>query len=310
MDKLKYNTPSLVGQKHEKTIGYRLRLANGHEWNLLSSEEVTPWLQKLAGIMQLKTHELNGSPKLIFHLRGEDLDPTLRQGLPKKGWKEHDIKSVKFWFHPKHQDVICEIGDDETHELSVIRMWQALAPIYRKVQEDGGFPFHCGFVAKDGKGVLLAAPGNTGKSTCCRRIPSPWEAMSDDEAVIVLNDKKEYMAHPFPTWSNFLWKRDEGDFRMDWNSEKAIPLKAIFFLEQSEVESVETVGQGQAAIFMNESATQVCRRSWRKLDPDVEKRLKRKIFENACEMAKAIPAYILKVSLNGKFWEKIEEVLA
>ncbi len=33
------------------------------------------------------------------------------------------------------------------------------------------------------------------------------------------------------------------------------------------------------------------------------------IFDNAVSIARDIPAYILRVSLQGRFWEKIEEVL-
>jgi hypothetical protein len=31
--------------------------------------------------------------------------------------------------------------------------------------------------------------------------------------------------------------------------------------------------------------------------------------DNACAMAQAIPCYILRVSLTGKFWQEIEKVL-
>ena len=37
---------------------------------------------------------------------------------------------------------------------------------------------------------------------------------------------------------------------------------------------------------------------------------KKLIFGNACELAKHIPCYILRVHITGKFWQKIEKVLA
>jgi hypothetical protein len=33
------------------------------------------------------------------------------------------------------------------------------------------------------------------------------------------------------------------------------------------------------------------------------------LFNNACELAKAVPAYILRVSLEGRFWEEMEKVI-
>jgi hypothetical protein len=37
--------------------------------------------------------------------------------------------------------------------------------------------------------------------------------------------------------------------------------------------------------------------------------LRKNLFENSCRLAKAVPAFRLKASLKGRFWEKIEEVL-
>jgi hypothetical protein len=36
---------------------------------------------------------------------------------------------------------------------------------------------------------------------------------------------------------------------------------------------------------------------------------KTKLFENATELAKAVPAFRLQVSLEGRFWEEMEKVL-
>ena len=47
----------------------------------------------------------------------------------------------------------------------------------------------------------------------------------------------------------------------------------------------------------------------RKTDKETKSSHLSKIFLNACRIAKKIPTYKLKVSLNGRFWEKIEETL-
>ena len=39
-----------------------------------------------------------------------------------------------------------------------------------------------------------------------------------------------------------------------------------------------------------------------------ELRLER--FENICALAKTVPGYRLHMSLNGTFWQKIEEILS
>jgi len=46
------------------------------------------------------------------------------------------------------------------------------------------------------------------------------------------------------------------------------------------------------------------------MNHDEEKLLKKNLIDNACQLARAIPVFKLQVSLNGKFWEEIQNVLA
>ena len=156
-----------------------------------------------------------------------------------------------------------------------------------------------------GQGFLLVASGGKGKSTCCRRLPDDWRPLCDDEALVVLNEEKNYQAHPFPTWSDHLWQRSDNT----WNVEYSVPLMGIFFLEQSEADAVEPLGEGRAAVLMTESAAQICEKFWRNLAEEDQKKHRTELFDNACEMAQRIPAYRLKMSLEGRFWEKMEEVI-
>ena len=34
------------------------------------------------------------------------------------------------------------------------------------------------------------------------------------------------------------------------------------------------------------------------------------LFDNACNLVREVPSYILRVSLTGEFWKLIEEVVA
>jgi SynChlorMet cassette protein ScmC len=152
---------------------------------------------------------------------------------------------------------------------------------------------------------LLVASGGTGKSTCCERLPDDWLPLSDDESLVVLKEAKKYQAHPFPTWSDYLFKRN----KKTWNVQYSVPLSGIFFLEQAEDDHVESVGEGTAAVLMTESATQICEKFWRNLGQEDQKEHRTELFDNACEMAKNIPGYRLSVSKDGRFWEKMEEVI-
>lgn len=316
--------------------GYCLRLANGQGWHIIATEGVRSWVEKLTSIMELKWCVENGYPRIIFHKMDSgkegygklirSMEPSIAEGLPRSGWKAHDLmslqlwslnngpgdgwrvqnlRSLQLWSHCDVPDVFFEVRAERSHSLDIIRMWQALFPIYQRAQESGGLPLHAALVKRNGTAILLAAPGGTGKSTCCRRFPSQWQPLCDDETLIVRDNQKRYLAHPFPTWSDYLRRRSE----RTWNVQQHLPLSAIFFIEQAETDEVVPIGQGEAAAFMNQSAMQVYRRNWRNLDCEELRPLKTKLFENACVLARVIPAFKLRVSQNGRFWEEMERVM-
>ena len=295
--------------------GYCMRLANGQGWHLIATEGVGSWLEKLASIMQLKTCDGNGYPKLIFSRKekGEEwleepiccLDSNLQEKFPSSDWKIRKSHAIQIWSHCDVPDVFCEIGDEEGHELGILRMLLALHPIFERAQYSGGLPFHAALIERNGIGILLAAPGNTGKSTCCRRLRGLWNPVCDDETLVVRDDKERYLIHPLPTWSDYLMKRSE----RTWNVQKYLPLSAMFFLEQAETDEVVPIGQGQAATHAYRSVTQVCHRNWMNLDREELRAYRKKIFNNTCELAGAVPEFKLRVSLKGRFWEQMEKVL-
>ncbi len=296
--------------------GYLLQLGNGQAWQVSSTAGARQDVGELGRIMGLKSYDPNGYPKLVFIRResaktkskesGGRPHKKVKQNLRGLGWKAHDLWLLRLWSHNDVPDFICEIRHEEgDYELAILSLRLSVYPIYQRAQDSGGLPLHAGLVERDGKGVLLAAPRNTGKSSCCRRLPSTWNVLCDEETLIVQDDQKRYLAHPFPTWSDCLLKRSQ----QTWNVQSHIPLSAIFFLEQAEADEVVLVGQGEAAALMNQSGMQVCHRFWNNLDYEELSTRKKKLFENACELAKAVPAFKLRVSLQGRFWEEMERVL-
>jgi len=294
---------------------YKLRLGDGQGWHLIATPGTSEWVRKLAAIMKLKTYEAEEYPKLIFTRREPDeqgfrklickLDPKLQRDLPMDGWKAYGRKWLRFWSHSHFPDIICEVGLEEDQIMGFLIMWFSLFPIYQQAQHRGGMSFHAALVERNGIGVLLAAPGEAGKSTCCRRIPHPWRSLCDDETIIVRDNQNGYLAHPFPTWSDYMW---QGSGRT-WDVQQSISLAAIFFLQQAETDEVIPFGQGQTALLINRSESCVVLRNRAILDREEKMTSRMKSFSNACEIARTIPGYILRVSRSGQFWEEIEKVL-
>gem|GEM_PF-285356 len=243
----------------------------------------------------------HGHPQMLFLPRQEDG----QKWHQKKGWKVQNLERIKIWSHPSSAHIICEIGAEDHFDLDLIRMWAATYPIYQRAMETGGLPFHACLAGRGEMGVLLAAPGGGGKSTCARRLPPPWKVLCDDETLIVRDPEGRYFVHPFPTWSNFFWRRED----RTWNVQGYIPLSAIFFIKKGKKDEVIPMGRGEASARMYQAAEQVCLRNWRYFSAEEERGEKERLFANACELSQKIPAFTLRVSLQGQFWKEIEKVL-
>ena len=173
------------------------------------------------------------------------------------------------------------------------------------LRDTGGLAFHGGLVEREGLGFLLSAPSGTGKSTCCDRLPPPWRVWSDDEALVVRSGGDEFSAHPLPSWTHRINRLSD----RTWDTQSSLPLAAIFYLEQSESDELQPIDPGRSAVLANAN---VCRYYQYSLDygDSEHRRFHQLAFDNACELAKSVPAYILRNNLNGRFWEKMEGVIS
>lgn len=277
----------------EKT--YLLKLANGLGWNISSDPSARPWVDLLAGIMSLPEKE---DPRFASLLYRRKESPS-----PPEGWRECDLCEIRLLYREDSRDMVCELRQDPAGR---VHLWTALFPVYRDVCFSGGLPLHGALVEKDGAGILLAGPADAGKTTCTRRLPASWKVLSDEESVIVRDEKGLYIAHPFPTWSRL----SEESEVPQWKVESSVPLRAIFFIAKSSRDSAVRAGTGRAAMLIAGLAAEKYHIDWKCLDREERIRIRGRLFENAGSLALQIPSYLLDVSREGRFWDKMEEVLA
>ncbi len=294
---------------------YLLNLDDSLAWCLVGDSGTSSWLRQLASIMALKSAKSGHFRKLSFvqHTNGapgfqvsNTLQPPLKApDLPDDGWRMQNLPALRVWSHSDSPDIVCELSNTASHGLAIFTMGQALFPIYEAVIDRGGVPFHAALLECNGKGILVAGRGGKGKTTCCKLAPRHWKALCDDETLVVRSGSRLYNAHPFPTWSDYLLRRSE----RTWNVQRSTQISAIFFLEQGESDRVSPLGEAETAAKITQSAGQVCARMWGRLESWVRRENNVKLFANACDVAKNIPAFSLHASLTGRFWESIEEVL-
>ncbi|MCM1567438.1 MAG: SynChlorMet cassette protein ScmC [Dehalobacter sp.] len=303
--------------------GYSLTLADGQQWCIIHEDEASePIVKRLVSIFGLKADNGNGSTKIIvakrcFGAEGDIVNDSRSysrfKDYPRDGWLMVRQDPVRIWHHPDIPDMVCELMDYDKEKLHIENleyldfqyMVGTLYPIYQRVIDRGGIIMHSAMMELGGKGVVLAAESGTGKSTCYRRIEKPWRAVTDEEALVVkVGDR--YIMHPMPTWKNYY----ELGMKEASNVQQQIPLHAIFFLERGEKDRAFPVGKGKAALLIYQSSIQLLGKYWLFMSMPEAAAFRKKLLDNACNIAASVPAYTLQATLTGRFWEEMEKALS
>ena len=281
-------------------LQYNFILADGSRWVIAAgNEEAASIVSQLGEAMQLRltTGEIE-SP-----LRG-----VVRRLLALVD--AHNPKASQATCHaplPFEDDssVVCVLRSFTHSDGLFIQLLELSLAIARDAQTRGGVLIHGALAERNGIGVILAAPGGTGKTTASDRLPAPWRSLCDDTTLVVRDSQGNYQAHPWPTWSRFL----DGGTGGKWDVQNAVPVKGIFFLSRAAEDRVESVGPGRAVSLLVECAEQTSQPMMRCLSKEETRALHLERFNNLCALARVVPAHVLNISLTGAFWHEIEKML-
>ena len=213
-----------------------------------------------------------------------------------------------------NKSLICRVPSPDNNDILLFGMMFVAQAIIRAEISTGGLLIH-GALAEPsthpGEGILLAGPGSVGKTTASNHLPLPWRSLSDDASLVIRDSKGKYWAHPWPTWSRFF-STPNGNSGPGgkWNVERRIPLRAIFFLCQAEEERINPLSHTPALTYLMETVQQVSRPTSQRLPFEQARTLQEKQLAAAEALVRTVPSYTLHLSLNGTFWENIEETLA
>ena len=284
---------------HLLTQGVRrnLCLADGSRWEIAAvDEQAASIVSQLGGAMQLSTSQ-------------DAIEPADHSSLCRLLVQVDPHPSVANYYLPlaseNDGEVICVLSPGSHLGGLYFNLLRLSLIFARQAQARAGILIHGALAERDGMGVILAAPGGTGKTTASNRLPAPWHSLSDDTTLVVRDPQGNYWAHPWSTWSRFL----EGGAGGTWDVQKAVPIKGIFFLVQSIEERVERVGLGQAVGLLGESVKQAAMFMTMGLDRDQLRALHSEQFNALCAFARVVPTHLLAISLTSTFWQQIEQTL-
>ena len=201
--------------------------------------------------------------------------------------------------------VVCCLPEPTNSDMRAVGMDRIAATIARISLMRGGLLLHAALAEYRGSGFAMAGPSGVGKSTASSRLPPPWHSLCDDATLVVRDRAGRWWAHPWPTWSRFFQQGPGGS----WEVERAVPLRATFFLSRSPSDRLAPVNATQATALTMESAVDLAWEAYRLTDPNAAKALSDHGLRAARTLASAVPAYSLDVSLDGRFWDEVVRVL-
>jgi len=286
---------------------YILSLNDDLHFTFYAEKGMGEWLDKLADIMNLRPDNNGGHGHRVFCISMDSGNAPLKIQAESEKWATlYNYRTAKIRHNNGKKDYLIELDNRGSRELEYINMWYALYGVYSSVVGHGGFPLHAGLAEVNGKGVILAGRSGQGKSTSIKRISGVWPAFSDDETLIVHDKDKGYMAYPMPTWSGFISKGDE----RRWPLSRPVHVDALFFIEKADTDEITSLkNRAETVLMLNRSVREIYLRYLNNLEKQQRREEATAIFNNVCSMAWAIPCYRLRISLTGRFWEKIEEVV-
>jgi hypothetical protein len=279
---------------------HNLVLADGSHWKIAAGdEEAASIVSQLGCAMQLRM--TTGAIEPPHH-------GIVRRLLVLVDAHNHEASPATCYAPLPSEDdgfAVCVLRQFTHSDGLFIQLMQLSLVIARDVQTRGGVLIHGALAERDGIGVILAAPGGTGKTTASGRLPAPWRELCDDTTLVVRDSQGNYWAHPWPTWSRFL----DGGLGATWDVQSAVPVKGIFFLAQAVEDRVERVGPGHAVSLLVECAKQTSQLMARGLSKEETRALHLERFNNLCALAPVVPTHVLHISLTGAFWQEIEQAL-
>jgi SynChlorMet cassette protein ScmC len=277
-----------------------LALADGCVWDIIAANDrACDVVSALAKAMQLKPPENRTQNKFNYHSR--------RRLIVRVEDRKRDSARLFTAVHLafEEENIICTLIANEHHGIPALLLVNLSKVICRDSQYRGGVLLHGALAEWNGNGVILAGPGGRGKTTASERLPHHWQSFCDDATLVMCDKNGVYWAHPWPTWSNFMFNGPGGM----WDVQHAIPLKGIFFLEQAHVDGFESLGIAQSICLLNESAEQVGHFVSGYSEKNELRRLRLLRFNNICTLAQTVPSYVLSLGRNSAFWQEIERAL-
>lgn len=165
---------------------------------------------------------------------------------------------------------------------------------------------HAALLIKEENAFLLIGASGAGKTTSAERIPPPWRAISDDLAAAVLIPDKPPRVHGLPTWSRLYPGQVGTVLNERVNINLGYRLKKVFFLEKGKQDERVPLMRSEGVAKIVQSSLQLYSGLWRRFSPEEKIAYKGRLMAGAKRILDRVECSILRVSLNGPYWNLME----
>ncbi|MBQ3498590.1 MAG: hypothetical protein IJA87_05640 [Clostridia bacterium] len=191
-----------------------------------------------------------------------------------------DERPVQVSITVDHNELEKSLPEYPLLDIQTLEYMRVGSLFYTALLDLGGFLLHASAVVADGVAYCFSAPSGTGKST----HTSLWLDTFADKGAYIINDDKPAIklvdGVPYVYGTPFSGK-------YDISVNTAAPLKAVCFIERSQVNSIKRITPFKAATMILDQT----------IRPDDEARMD-KLFENIEAVVTSVPSYVLSCNIS------------
>jgi SynChlorMet cassette protein ScmC len=285
-----------------------LSMANEIRVGFMAMDEPSSkFLSYIKGIMQFKSID---KPDIKFLLTTKQSPDQLikREKIQNTNYKfKYVLSKVSRWeaSQLRKDSLIISLNNQFFMDDFYVQISYFLKLLGFLAIDLGGMMVHGALASKNCRGIILAGTSGVGKTTASKRLPLPWQSLSDEATIVVPDSKGIYWAQPMPTSSKF--NNGTGG---SWDVQQAVPLQSIFFLQQSEIDRAKPLLRRADSIRL------LVIYSWQPMilisdgiDQEWRYAMLSQLFDNSLALSSTIPGFELYISKTGRFWEELDRAL-
>jgi hypothetical protein len=215
--------------------------------------------------------------------------------IPTQGWMlMDDFAGGSCWHHDQAPVSLWTFGLVEPEYEPAFQLPWAL--LLQDIVRLGGALVHGGLAVLGASAHLFTAPPGGGKTTALARLPSPWSVLSDDAALIWPAGDHSFLASPLPTWGVLTGRSEPLPAIVRCRIGQSTELSGAVILEKSGSESFAALSPVDAAPHLYRACCE------HPTVVGVRHRHRRHLFRLACQLARAVPTWHLRLTRSTDYW--------